>query len=90
MRSALLIMALATPACARPLPSNQPPVVEMAMDALTRGAERMGAHDHAGALVAFQRCAQIAPTDDRCPYNGGLAAYLDGKFTIAAEQWKRA
>ena len=50
----------------------------------------MAARDYAGAFALFQRCARIAPNDDRCPYNGGIAAYLEGKLDVAAEQWKRA
>jgi tetratricopeptide (TPR) repeat protein len=94
MRVSLIVMLLAAPAWAgAPSPKPPPPPTsssETAVDALTRGAERMEARDYAGALAAFQRCAQLAPKDDRCPYNGGLAAYLDGKFGVAVEQWKRA
>lgn len=91
MRVTIFVMTLVASQWAWAAPQQiSVPASETVMDILTRGAERMAVRDYAGALATFQRCAVIAPKDDRCPYNAGQAAYLDGKFTIAAEHWKRA
>jgi tetratricopeptide (TPR) repeat protein len=68
----------------------QPAASETDADTCIKEAEAlMDKGQYAEALAAFRKALGVRPDDPALQYNGGLAAYLAGEFTTAAELWER-